>query len=78
MLIYIILCKFAFQFSNSYVEIVRNAKQNSPVSMGKTGEFLKAFEDYGVCFVYDGGVKAGKIDLGGRFAIVPHSFAYDR
>ena len=36
---------------------------------------LKRFQDEAISFVNDGGVEAGKVDLGGRFAVVAHTFA---
>lgn len=35
---------------------------------------FESFDDEVVCTVNDGGVEAGKVDLGGCFAVVAHSF----
>lgn len=43
--------------------------------MGKSGLWLKAFEDKGIGAVNDRGIEAGEIDLGGCFTIVAHAFA---
>lgn len=51
---------------------------NEPRSPEEAGLVLKAFEDDGVGAVYDGGVEAGKVDLGGRLAVVSHAFADHR
>ena len=39
---------------------------------------LKAFEYKGIGFVNDGRVEAGEVDLGCCFAVVTHTFGYDR
>lgn len=41
-------------------------------------ELFQAFEDKGIGFVNDGGIKTGEIDLGCCLTVVAHAFGYDR
>ena len=40
-------------------------------------ELFQAFEDKGIGFVNDGGIKTGEIDLGCSLAVVAHAFGDD-